>query len=143
MNQPLLCRSVEETEKLARQFYEMIKPGDLAALYGPLGAGKTVFVRGLAGAAGVDPDDVSSPSFALVNEYVNGRVPIYHFDLYRLKDPAEFFGLGADHYLTGEAIVLIEWAENAADRIPADRFDIHFEIIDDQSRQLTFTRTSV
>lgn len=142
LDKPYLSRSLEETERLAADFFGMINPNGLAALYGPLGGGKTAFVRGLAKAAGVDPDDVTSPTFTLINEYHGGRMPIYHFDLYRLKSPAEFYGLGADDYLSREGIILIEWADKAADRIPADRYDIRFDIIDDNSRQLVFSRVN-
>jgi len=138
----LVSRSPDETARLAAAFYQMVKPDALVALYGPLGAGKTVFVRGLALAAGIHPDEVSSPSFTLINEYLGGKTPIFHLDLYRLKSPVEFYGIGGDEYLTREGIVLIEWAENGGNLIPTDRHNVCFEIIDEQSRRLTFTRST-
>lgn len=137
----LLSRSPDETDRLAARFYRMIRPDAVVALLGPLGAGKTCFVRGVAKAAGVDPADVASPSFTLINEYPGGETPIFHFDLYRLKSPAEFAAIGGDDYLNRPGIILIEWAENGAEYIPARRFDVRFEIVDEQSRRLTFSRS--
>lgn len=136
---PLFSRSVPETELLAARLYQMIAPTAVVALYGPLGAGKTAFVRGLALAAGVSRDDVSSPSFTLINEYTGGQTPIYHFDLYRLKSPAEFYAIGGDEYLARDGIMIIEWAENGGHMIPRKRFDIHFEILSDTERKITLT----
>jgi len=138
---PLTSRSLPETENLAARLYQMIAPTAVVALYGPLGAGKTAFVRGLALAAGVSRDDVSSPSFTLINEYPGGKTPIYHFDLYRLKSPTEFYAIGGDDYLAKDGIMIIEWAENGGSLIPRNRFDIHFEIIGDSERQITLTRS--
>lgn len=136
----LLSRSLGETDHLAARFYRMIRPDAVVALVGPLGAGKTCFVRGVAKAAGIDPDDVGSPSFTLINEYPGGETPLFHFDLYRLKTPAEFPAIGGDDYLNRSGIILIEWAENGAGYIPAGRFEVRFEIIDEQTRRLTFSR---
>ena len=139
-NTELVSSSLEETERLAARFYRHIAPSALVALYGPLGAGKTTFVRGVAVAAGVDPDDVNSPSFTLINEYPGGRTPIYHVDLYRAVDPSEFYSIGGDEYLDLDGIILIEWAENGAGYIPRDRFNVRLAIVDENRRSFIFSR---
>lgn len=134
----LVSRSPEETYRLAAQFFALAAPAAIVALYGPLGAGKTTFVRGVARAAGIDPDEVSSPSFTLINEYHGGTCPLYHFDLYRIGDPSEFYSIGGDEYLDRDGLVLIEWAEKGAHYIPDRRLEVHFSIIDATSRRLLF-----
>ena len=137
----IITGSPEETEKCAGKLYRMIAPDALGARYGPLGAGKTCFVRGLAREAGVDPDDVNSPSYTLLNEYNGGETPIYHFDLYRMVDPAEFISIGANDYLGGEGIILIEWAENGKGHIPEERFNVRFNIFGETSRKIVFSQS--
>lgn len=101
--------SEEETSAAGERFAARLKPGDVVLLYGDLGAGKTAFVRGLAKGLGASPDDVSSPTFTLIQEY-RGPVTLQHVDLYRLK-PSEIEGLGLDELTDGRAVVAIEWAE--------------------------------
>jgi tRNA threonylcarbamoyladenosine biosynthesis protein TsaE len=103
----VVSRSVEETESVGRRFGERLQAGQMIHLLGDLGAGKTAFVRGLAQGLGIDPDEVSSPTFTLVQEY-KGRVTLFHVDLYRLAG-AEVDDLGLDA-LAAEGIVVIEWA---------------------------------
>ena len=105
--------SEQETVEAGRALAATLRTGDVVLLSGDLGAGKTAFVRGLALGLGAAPDDVSSPTFTLVQEYRNGRLPLYHVDLYRLT-PAETSDLGLDE-LMDEGIMAIEWAE----RLPA------------------------
>lgn len=136
----LISDSPAQTEDLAARLYRLVKPVAIIALYGPLGAGKTCFVRGVARAAGVNPDDVNSPSFTLVNEYPGGETPIFHLDLFRLTDPSEFYSIGGDDYLSLDGIILIEWAENGRGFIPDDRFDVHFDIIDENRRRVIFSK---
>jgi tRNA threonylcarbamoyladenosine biosynthesis protein TsaE len=140
MDRELVSCSPEETEQYAARFYRMLVSGDIIALYGVLGAGKTCFVRGVAAAAGVDPDEVTSPSFTFINEYPGGELPIFHFDLYRLGDPREFYSTGGDDYFSRDGVVLIEWAEKGGRFIPPQRYNVHFEILDDDRRQLVFSR---
>jgi tRNA threonylcarbamoyladenosine biosynthesis protein TsaE len=106
--------SPEETEALARRIGEGIDERAVFLLVGDLGAGKTLFTRGLAAGLGVDPDDVSSPTFALVNRYDGGRLRVYHLDLYRLDGPAALgaaYELGLEEMLDERAVVVVEWAE--------------------------------
>jgi tRNA threonylcarbamoyladenosine biosynthesis protein TsaE len=107
-----VTRSEAGTAEVARALGATLGPGAVVLLYGELGAGKTAFVRGLAAGLGADPDEVSSPTFTLVQEYA-GRLPLYHVDLYRL-DRAEVDDLGLDELESGAGVVAIEWA----DRLP-------------------------
>ncbi len=107
-----LSQNVSETFNLGRQFGEQLAGGEILLLHGPLGAGKTVFVKGVASALGIDPDEVTSPSFTLVNPY-DAKFPFFHIDLYRLDEGASAaHAVDLDELLTDErAIVVIEWAE--------------------------------
>ncbi len=137
----ILSRSLAETEQLAADFYNLVGGAALVALFGPLGAGKTCFVRGVARAAGVDPEDVNSPTFTLINEYLGGETPIFHFDLYRLINPSEFYSIGGDDYLNREGMILIEWAENGKGFIPEERYDVRLDIVDEHTRKIIFSRS--
>src|SRR5712672_4080883 len=103
-------RSEEETAALGRELGATLAAGDVVLLYGDLGAGKTAFVKGLAEGLGVSRDEVSSPTFTLVQEYRGGRLTLFHVDLYRLNDPREIDDLGLDEIAT-EGVLAIEWAE--------------------------------
>jgi tRNA threonylcarbamoyladenosine biosynthesis protein TsaE len=105
-----VTRSEIETATIGRQLAETSKAGDVVLLYGDLGAGKTAFVRGLAKGLGIQPDEVSSPTFTIVQEYRGGRLPLFHVDLYRLSDPREIDDLGLDEIAEG-GVLAIEWAE--------------------------------
>lgn len=113
--QTIVTWSEEATSAAGERFAARVRPGDVVLLHGDLGAGKTAFVRGLARGLGASPDDVSSPTFTLVQEY-RGRLTLYHVDLYRLK-PIEVADLGLDE-LTEGAVVAIEWAERWFDAPP-------------------------
>jgi tRNA threonylcarbamoyladenosine biosynthesis protein TsaE len=110
--------SEADTERLGRALAEVVGPGVVIGLVGTLGAGKTRLVRALAEALGVDPGAIASPTFVLIHEY-EGRMPVYHFDAYRLAGPDEFDALGASDYWTeADGLCLIEWADLVADRLP-------------------------
>ena len=106
----ILSRSDVETEAIGTDLATRLVAGSRVLLYGELGAGKTAFVRGLAAGLGIDPDEVSSPTFTLVQEYRGGRLPLLHVDLYRLNDPREIDDLGLDEIAAG-GVLAIEWAE--------------------------------
>ena len=110
MTKTLTTHSEIETAAVGRELATSLSAAAVVLLFGDLGAGKTAFVRGLAEGLGVDRDEVSSPTFALVQEYRGGRLPLVHVDLYRLDDPREIEDLGLDEMGT-DAVVAIEWAE--------------------------------
>ena len=128
-------RSVKGTVALGRRLAERLTAGDCVALAGELGAGKTVLVRGIAAGLSVaDERIVSSPTFVLVQEYA-GRVPIYHVDLYRLRDPtAELAELGLSEMLA-EGVAVIEWADRAGGALPRPRWEIRVEITGRRARK--------
>ncbi|MBQ7974489.1 MAG: tRNA (adenosine(37)-N6)-threonylcarbamoyltransferase complex ATPase subunit type 1 TsaE [Clostridia bacterium] len=108
--------SAEETYDFAKQFAQNLQGGDVLCMYGDLGAGKTLFAQGVASGLGID-DYISSPTFTIVNEY-EGRIPFYHFDVYRIADSDEMYETGFDDYISGTGVCLIEWAELIDDIIP-------------------------
>jgi tRNA threonylcarbamoyladenosine biosynthesis protein TsaE len=132
----LISRSEEETVDAGRAYSAELRPGDVVLLSGPLGAGKTAFVRGLAQGLGADPADVSSPTFTLIQEY-RGRVTLYHVDLYRLE-PREVEDLGLDELMSGEAIVAVEWPERLPRSIQGAR-RVELAIVDETSRDLRYS----
>ena len=104
-------RSAAETELLGARLAETLLPGDVIAFRGDLGAGKTAFTRGLARGLGIT-EAVTSPTYTIVNEYPQGRLPLFHFDMYRLRDAEELFDLGWEDYLAREGVCAVEWSEN-------------------------------
>ena len=129
------------TADLARRLATRLRPGDVVALHGMLGAGKTCFVRGLAEGLGLDPAAVSSPTFVLWHEYGDGTGPrLVHVDAYRVADSDELSGVGLQETLeAGDAIVAIEWAERVEDLLPAERVDVRLEHADTDTREITIT----
>ncbi|MCL6638486.1 MAG: tRNA (adenosine(37)-N6)-threonylcarbamoyltransferase complex ATPase subunit type 1 TsaE [Firmicutes bacterium] len=115
--------SPEETARLGEALAPFLEPGDLVCLNGDLGAGKTAFARGVARGLGVK-GHVTSPTFTLINEY-QGRLPLYHMDVYRLEDAGEMEDLGYEEYFYGDGVTLIEWAEKVTDVLPEERLEIY------------------
>lgn len=128
----ILSRSDAETEAIGAALAARLGPGARVLLYGELGAGKTAFVRGLAAGLGVDPDEVSSPTFTLVQEY-RGRLPLYHVDLYRLA-PGEVDDLGLDA-LAADGVLAIEWAERMP-RDDAGAIEVRLEHAGEEARRI-------
>ena len=110
----VLSHSPEETEALGQAVAARLCPGDVVAFRGDLGAGKTAFTRGLARGLGIR-QSVTSPTYTLVNEYLDGRLPLFHFDMYRLGSSEELFDIGWEDYLSRGGIIAAEWSENVAD----------------------------
>ncbi|HDL01686.1 MAG TPA: tRNA (adenosine(37)-N6)-threonylcarbamoyltransferase complex ATPase subunit type 1 TsaE [candidate division Zixibacteria bacterium] len=128
----------EETLALAEKILPLLTPQDLLVLTGELGAGKTLFVRGLAKGLGIDEMIVNSPSYTIVNEYP-GKHPMYHFDLYRLGDSSELVEIGWDDYLNKDGLVVVEWGERADEFLPNRYFKIEFSIIDEKEREIVIS----
>ena len=132
--------SSDMTHEIAKDFAEKLRPGDVLALVGELGAGKTCFVQGLAHGLGVPGRTyVRSPSFILMNEYSGGRLPMYHFDFYRLADPAELRDLGLDEYFYGEGVTVVEWADRFPGSMPDGARTIEFRITGENEREISFS----
>lgn len=128
-----VTNSPAETEALGESLAEQLEPGTVIAFTGDLGAGKTAFVRGLARGLGVR-ERVTSPTFTIVNEYEGGRLPLFHFDMYRLGSADELFDIGWEDYLARGGICAVEWSENVSDALDNDclRVDIRRGENDDQ-----------
>lgn len=127
------------TEAVGRALGPLLFPGAVVALVGQLGAGKTHFTRAVAEGLHIrNANAVTSPTFVLIQEYP-ARLSIYHFDAYRLSGEREFADLGADEYLHGEGVCLIEWADRVPGAMPAERLDVCIEILDENRRRFTVT----
>lgn len=129
-------KSPEETIALAESIGRLLKAGDCIAYYGDLGAGKTTFTRGLAKGMGL-PDEVSSPTFAIVNEYHRkGSLPLYHFDMYRIGSSDELETTGFYDYPLEDGVFAVEWSENIEDAFPDDIITISISRVDDETRKI-------
>lgn len=127
---------LDATEAFGRALGTLLFPGAVIALVGQMGAGKTHLTRAIAEGLEVrNPATVNSPTFVLIQEY-RARLPIYHFDTYRLSGPREFSELGADEYLHGDGVCVVEWADKVEAVLPPDHLRIEIEIVDAQCRRL-------
>ena len=127
--------SPQKTEQIGLLLGEMLIRGDIIALSGELGTGKTTLVRGMALGMGLEKDDVASPSFTLVNEY-RGPLPLFHLDLYRLHDEKELLDIDFEAYIRGEGVVVIEWADRISGSIPPDALWITLRYVADERREI-------
>lgn len=132
----IISHSAKQTREIARLLGGKLKDGDILALSGELGSGKTCFTGGIARGLGVSESyQITSPTFTLINEYP-ARCDLYHFDVYRLNGYSEFEDLGYEEYFSRGGVVVIEWAEKIAQILPADTFFVSFEYIDENIRNL-------
>ena len=131
-----ISNSPEETESFGRQFAGAVKAGEVLALVGDLGSGKTVFVKGLGAALGCNAA-VTSPTFTLIHEYSGGRLPIYHFDFFRVEDRQAANRLGLDDYFFGDGVSVVEWADKFPELIPEKARWISFETKSETQRSIT------
>jgi tRNA threonylcarbamoyladenosine biosynthesis protein TsaE len=129
--------SPEDTARFGSALALLARPAVVIGLVGPLGAGKTHLARAIAESLGVDPAAISSPTFVLINEYV-GRIPIYHVDVYRLRDPAAFLDLGIADYFAGVGLGLVEWADRVHDMMPEGAWWISLELAGPNARIARF-----
>lgn len=129
-------RSPEETIAFAERTGTLLRGGDIVAYRGGLGAGKTTFTRGLAVGMGL-PDEVSSPTFALVNEYRGKELTLYHFDMYRILNAEALETTGFYDYISEDAVIVCEWSENIADCLPENVITVTLEAVGENVRKIT------
>jgi tRNA threonylcarbamoyladenosine biosynthesis protein TsaE len=134
----LVSQSADETFALGRALGAALQSGDFVGLTGQLGAGKTLFSRGVAEGAGVPLDDVSSPTYSIIQSY-RGRLTLHHADLYRLTSEADLFSTGFHDLLEGEGAFLVEWVEHVPGAAPADALKITLEVTTPETRRLSVT----
>ena len=130
-----ITNSPEETEKIGAALAQVIAPGSVIAYRGDLGAGKTAFTRGLAKGLGCG-ELVTSPTYTIVNEYLGGRLPLFHFDMYRLRSSDDLFDIGWDDYLDRGGVCAVEWSENVDDAME-DAIYITIEKLGENARRIT------
>ena len=130
-----LTNSPAETEALGEKLAHILTPGTVIAYRGDLGTGKTAFTRGLARGLGC-ADLVTSPTYTIVNEYLNGRLPLFHFDMYRLRSSDDLFDIGWEDYLERDGVCAVEWSENVADAMEKP-IAVTIEKLGDTSRRIT------
>jgi len=135
----IISNSPEATLHIGAQVATELRGGEILALCGDLGAGKTHFVKGIVLGLGGVPQDVTSPTFTLVHEYHACRLPVFHFDFYRLEAESELRNIGWDDYLREDGVLLIEWAERFPDAFPKGTRFIQFEISSETERLLRFS----
>lgn len=140
MQVTIRTRRPEETVALGEKLGRLLKPGDVLALSGDLGAGKTTLTRGIAQGMGVDAD-IHSPTFTLIHEHP-GPLPLYHVDLYRLSSEQEAEWLGIEDYLYGDGVTIIEWAKIIESILPDDRLDISLGMTGDTDREIVLQTAS-
>ena len=135
MKHQITIADLQDLERAAREFLREIGDHKLVAFYAPMGAGKTTFTTAVCKALGVQEDAVSSPTFAIVNEYRAGDgKPVFHFDFYRIENPAEALDIGLYDYLDSGFLCLMEWPENIEDLLPEETLRVHISVRPDQSR---------
>ena len=130
-----VTHSAAETRALGARMAQEMKAGDVVLLEGELGAGKSEFARGVAGGLGVT-ETVTSPSFTILNVYESGRVPLYHFDWYRLESAEELFEMGLDEYLGGDGVAVVEWPAQCPDAVPENAVRIRLEATGENERTI-------
>ncbi|MDH4164316.1 MAG: tRNA (adenosine(37)-N6)-threonylcarbamoyltransferase complex ATPase subunit type 1 TsaE [Nitrospirota bacterium] len=133
----IVTANTEQTEELGKIIGTLLEPGDLLCLFGDLGAGKTHLSYGIAQGLEVREQYITSPTFTFVNEY-EGRIPFYHIDLYRLKDPSELEGIGFEEYVESDGATVIEWAERAEEELPSAFLSIYLSHLSENSREVGF-----
>src|SRR4029077_11913345 len=137
----LVSTSHQHTDRLGQVIGHVLRGGETIALYGPLGAGKTALVRGIAQGLGASPTTVTSPTFVVIHEYDQGRLPLAHVDLYRIRTPRELESTGLIEYFSGQTVTAIEWAEKGRAVLPQDRIDITLNHRTTRSRSIQVRAT--
>ena len=133
----ITTHSADETQALGTKLAKRLQPGDVIAFFGDLGAGKTALTRGIAQGLGIT-DIVTSPTYTIVNEYLTGRLPLFHFDMYRLGSSDELFDIGWEAYLARGGVCAVEWSENVEDALQgAIRVTIEKDPFEADTRRIT------
>lgn len=132
----IVSHAAKETRDLGAKLAAFLQPGDVVLLRGGLGAGKSEFARGVARGLGI-AGPVPSPSFTILNAYDEGRIPLYHFDWYRIHDPDEIGEMGFEEQLHGDGASLIEWSEQAPDYVPERALAVSILAVDEETRKIT------
>ncbi len=128
-------KNEEDTRRFGEEFAQTLQPGSVVALIGPLGAGKTTLAKSVARGLGVT-ETITSPTFTIVQEYETGRLPLYHFDVYRVYDPDELFEMGFEEYLRGNGVCLIEWADLIEDVLPEERVTLKLDYGEEEGERI-------
>ena len=135
-----ISNSPDETEQISENFAKTLKPGTLIAFLGDLGVGKTCFMRGLARGIGYE-GDITSPTFSIVNEYRGGRLPVFHFDMYRISSFEDLYSTGYFDYFDENGIIAIEWSENISEILEDNTIFVEIQPVDGFKRKITiFTK---
>ena len=137
----IITNNAEETIAVGEKLGASMDSGDVIALYGDLGAGKTTIIRGIAQGLGIS-SRVTSPTFTIVNEYP-GKIPLFHFDMYRIADKDELFEIGWDEYLERDGICIVEWSENIEGAFPPGTIRIRIDKLDENKRSITINLSEV
>ncbi|MEW5768253.1 MAG: tRNA (adenosine(37)-N6)-threonylcarbamoyltransferase complex ATPase subunit type 1 TsaE [bacterium] len=132
----IITHSPEETRKLGEEIGKRLERGDIISLSGELGTGKTCFAQGIGRGLGIT-EGIRSPTFIIINEY-QGRLPLYHIDLYRLEGSSRIYELGYEEYLYGEGVCVIEWGEKINELLPPEHLSVNFTWMNDTQRQIQF-----
>ena len=132
--------SIEETTKLGKELGKILNPGDIICLTGDLGTGKTHITKGISEGLGIT-DNITSPTFTIVNEYNSGRLKLYHFDVYRVSDPDEIYSIGFDDYIFGDGVSIIEWANYIEEILPKEY--LHIYITKDLSKGENYRKITI
>jgi tRNA threonylcarbamoyladenosine biosynthesis protein TsaE len=131
----VILTDLDKTEEFGKAFAESLTPGSIVALIGPLGAGKTTLAKAIARGLGVT-ETLTSPTFTIVQEYESGRLPLYHFDVYRVSDADELFEMGFEEYLHGDGVCLIEWADLIEDMLPEKTVTIKLDYGENEDERI-------
>ena len=135
-----ITKSIKETKAVAALFAEKLKGGEIIALTGPLGAGKTVFVKGLARGLGIPEREVRSPSFVILIEHRQGRLPLFHFDFYRFKKGTEIDTTPFEDCLKAKGVIVVEWPERIAGYLPPETRKVLIEVLGKKLRKISFVK---
>ena len=139
MNNVFISNSPNNTREIAAQLASTLNGGEVIAFYGDLGQGKTCFVTGLAEGLGFK-GEVSSPTFAIINEYLGGRHDLYHFDMYRVTDWNDLYSTGYFEYMESGGVLAVEWSENIENALPDNAIRVTIKRLDETTREITIDR---